>query len=81
MIELFIEDIFERNGFYCGGGWNLKEKICSMFIETGRDIYTALNYSPKLSKWFEEKKINFQLTSTFCDNWYPERKINLSTPA
>ncbi len=60
----------EGNGFYCGGGWNPKEKRCSMVIETGRNINTAINYSIKLRKWFEVKKINFQLTSTVCDNWY-----------
>ena len=32
-------------------------------------------YLLKLKKWFEERNITFELNSSNCDLWYPERKI------
>ena len=75
----FINDFVEGNGFYCGGCWNAEEKRCSMIVEVGRDLKKTIEYIPKLKKWFEYNKIDFQLSSSLCNLWYPERKINISS--
>ncbi len=44
-------------------------------VEIGGNVEKVSYYSPKLKKWFEEKNIAFELNSSECDLWYPERKI------
>jgi uncharacterized protein YggL (DUF469 family) len=75
LIEQFIENFVERNGLFCGGGWNPKMKKGGFIVEIGRDVENASYYLPKLKKWFEEKNMTFELNSSGCDLWYPERKI------
>ena len=50
-------------------------KTGGFIVEIGRDIENVSYYLPKLKKWFEEKNIAFELNSSGCDLWYPERKI------
>ncbi|MBA7534670.1 hypothetical protein ES705_26919 [subsurface metagenome] len=75
LMEQFVEDFVERNGLFCGGGWNPKKKTGGFIIEIGRNVEKVSYYLPKLKKWFEERNITFELTCSNCDLWYPERKI------
>ena len=50
-------------------------KTGGFIVEIGRDIENVSYYLPKLKKLFEEKNIAFELNSSGCDLWYPERKI------
>ena len=76
IMEDFVEDFVEGNNLFCGGGWDPKEKMSGFVIEVGRNIEKAKSYLPKLRKWFDDKDITFELTSSICNLWYPDKKTS-----
>ena len=75
LMEQFVVDFVEKNGLFCGGGWNLKKNTSNFVVEIGCNIEKVWYYLPKLKKWFKERNITFEFNSSNCDLWYPERKI------
>ena len=75
LIENFIDDFVEGNGLYCGGGWKLKEKTAGLIVETGRDRKASLEYAVGIEGWFNSKNLEYTLTCSLIDLWYPERKL------
>ena len=37
LLESFVDEYVERNGWCCGGGWNPKDQTAGMVVEIGRD--------------------------------------------
>ena len=75
LIENFIDGFVEGNGLYCGGGWKLKEKTAGLIVETGRDRKVSNEYAAGIEEWFNRKNLEYTLTCSLIDLWYPEREM------
>jgi len=75
LIDNFIEGFVEKNGLYCGGGWNPKEKTVGLVVETGRDPNSARDCAARIEAWFNIMDLVYSFGRSLIDLWYPERKL------
>ena len=75
LLESFVDEYVERNGWCCGGGWNPKDQTAGMVVEIGRDREICAGCARGIEERFRSGALECALTVSLIDLWYPERTL------